>query len=219
MENREAQVENALRALYLDTIEGASAATHPNGRVTPETPEAMQSLVAKGYADREEGRHKLTRRGIEAARRLVRRYRLAELLFQEVLGVRLKEIDAPACDFEHVIRPEIEEKICELLGHPTRCPHGNPIPPGACCEIALAEKEQTVAPLADLRPGQEGKVAFLRPGDDSKLKKLLAMGVLPGAEIALIRAFPSYVFRVGYTQYAVDRDLAHEIMVRIRRSP
>ena len=40
------------------------------------------------------------------------------------------------------------------------------------------------------------------------------MGILPGANIKVIRQFPSYVFQVGYSQFAVDRPLAEVIYVR-----
>jgi hypothetical protein len=38
-----------------------------------------------------------------------------------------------ACKFEHIISPELDRRICSFLGHPKTCPHGNPIPPGDCC--------------------------------------------------------------------------------------
>ena len=27
----------------------------------------------------------------------------------------------------------ITDSMCAMLGHPTECPHGSPIPPGPCC--------------------------------------------------------------------------------------
>ncbi|PWT93024.1 MAG: DtxR family iron dependent repressor, partial [Acidobacteria bacterium] len=34
---------------------------------------------------------------------------------------------------EHIISPDVAEKICSFLGHPQLCPHGHDIPPGRCC--------------------------------------------------------------------------------------
>jgi len=42
----------------------------------------------------------------------------------------------------------------------------------------------------------------------------MAMGILPGNPITLTHAFPSFVFTVGYSQYAVDRDMADAIYVK-----
>jgi putative ABC transport system ATP-binding protein len=43
------------------------------------------------------------------------------------------EVESNACTFEHMLSPEVTERICTFLGHPTHCPHGSPIPPGPCC--------------------------------------------------------------------------------------
>jgi Fe2+ transport system protein FeoA len=50
--------------------------------------------------------------------------------------------------------------------------------------------------------------------DSRQVQKLVAMGILPGANIQVIRQFPSYVFQVGYSQFAVDRPLAEVIYDR-----
>jgi DtxR family Mn-dependent transcriptional regulator len=46
------------------------------------------------------------------------------------------------------------------------------------------------------------------------MQKLMAMGVLPGNRINLIQAFPSYIFRVGFSEFAIDSAMAREIFVR-----
>jgi putative ABC transport system ATP-binding protein len=75
----------------------------------------------------------LTPRGENRARDVVRRHRLAERLFLDTFAVDDSVAHAQACKFEHIISPELDQKICEFLGHPKTCPHGNPIPPGTCC--------------------------------------------------------------------------------------
>ncbi len=79
----------------------------------------------------------LSEHGRRRAADLIRRHRLAERLFTECLGMRNEaEIERQACKFEHILSPEVTDKICTVLGHPTSCPHGAPIPPGACCAAA-----------------------------------------------------------------------------------
>jgi putative ABC transport system ATP-binding protein len=76
----------------------------------------------------------LTPRGRERAGSIIRRHRLAERLFTDSLAMDSEtEIEQQACKFEHILSPEATDKICAFLGHPRTCPHGAPIPPGACC--------------------------------------------------------------------------------------
>ncbi len=77
---------------------------------------------------------KLTERGSGRARDVVRRHRLAERLFTDTFAIADSEAHSQACKFEHIISPELDQKICTFLNHPKTCPHGNPIPPGDCCD-------------------------------------------------------------------------------------
>jgi len=76
----------------------------------------------------------LTETGNRRARDVVRRHRLAERLFKDTFAIDDSEAHTQACKFEHIISPELDQRICTFLGHPKTCPHGNPIPPGACCD-------------------------------------------------------------------------------------
>jgi DtxR family Mn-dependent transcriptional regulator len=75
-----------------------------------------------------------TPKGEERARSVIRRHRLAERLFMDVLALRDEgSIEKNACTFEHILSAEVTDRICAFLGHPRTCPHGSPIPPGECC--------------------------------------------------------------------------------------
>jgi putative ABC transport system ATP-binding protein len=76
----------------------------------------------------------LTDTGSRRARDVVRRHRLAERLFKDTFAIDDSEAHTQACKFEHIISPELDQRICTFLGHPKTCPHGNPIPPGDCCD-------------------------------------------------------------------------------------
>jgi putative ABC transport system ATP-binding protein len=80
------------------------------------------------------GEVQLTPTGSRRARDVVRRHRLAERLFKDTFSIDDSEAHTQACKFEHIISPELDHRICTFLGHPKTCPHGNPIPPGACCD-------------------------------------------------------------------------------------
>jgi putative ABC transport system ATP-binding protein len=90
-----------------------------------------------------------TERGRQRAADVIRRHRLAERLFTDTLAMDSEsEIEQQACKFEHILSPDATDKICTFLGHPRTCPHGAPIPPGACCGRGM-ERESSAVVQAD----------------------------------------------------------------------
>lgn len=69
-------------------------------------------------------------------------------------------------------------------------------------------------PLTALRVGEGGYVRQLPATDPPLAQKLLALGVMPGAFVKVIQRFPAYVLQVGYTQIAIDHQLARCIWVQ-----
>lgn len=202
------EVEEFLEALYVCEVENGPYPTKP---IVDDGAEEAASL---DLAEHFEGGYKLTETGREAGQNVVRRHRLAERLLQDVLAVVPSQMEEGACRFEHVLQDGVDDRVCILLGHPTHCPHGKPIPPGKCCEMAKGDLIREVRPLCDAKPESKGVVAYLATMDNRKVQKLVAMGILPGADIKVIRQSPSYVFQVDYSQFAVDRPLAEVIYVR-----
>ncbi len=93
----------------------------------------LRRMAALGLVQVRDSLVLFTPRGEGRARDVIRRHRLAERLFRDTFSIADPEADTQACKFEHIISPELDEKICTFLGHPKHCPHGNPIPPGPCC--------------------------------------------------------------------------------------
>ena len=88
-----------------------------------------------------------TTAGEARARSVIRRHRLAERLFMDVLALHdERSVETNACQFEHILSPELTDRICTFLGHPTTCPHGSPSPPGPCCAGSAPQPD---APLLD----------------------------------------------------------------------
>ncbi len=161
-----------------------------------------------------DGRIYLRPEGKDEGRKIVRRFRLAERLMMDVFNIRGDQAKEKACQFEHLLNEGVDTKVCTMLNHPETCPHGKKIPPGDCCLEARRTGDLGVVPLTELKSGDAGEIAYIQTEDDKKMQKLMAMGVLPGNRIRLIQTFPSYIFRVGYSEFAIDTNMAREIFVR-----
>ncbi len=120
---------------------------------------------------------------------------------------------AQGCKLEHILHKGLEDNICILLGHPETCPHGKPIPSGPCCRSRRRKFESVVMPLSEMKKGQRGKIAYIRTNDRETLRKIMAMGALPGSAVTLLLHFPSPVFQIGQSQFAIDKDMAEKIRV------
>ena len=198
------------------------------GREDGETNEPATLGVAKGEPEIEEllklalvkvhhEKITLTDKGRSEGEKVVRRHRLAERLFTDVLDFKEELVHSVSCRFEHLLHENMEDNICILLGHPTTCPHGKRIPPGECCRKSQKQTGKVVASLASLTARQKGKVAYIHTKDQKKLQKLMAMSVLPGLSISLLQTFPSYVFQIGQSQFAIDKELAESIYIRLEK--
>ncbi|MCL4378031.1 MAG: metal-dependent transcriptional regulator [Actinobacteria bacterium] len=210
--------EEILESLWIDQVEKKKAFSNLDelANIEIET-SALDDLSKIGYISTEDNKIKLLDKGKEYGQSIVRRHRLAERLLVDVLQLKKESVHSPSCQFEHILNEEVEENICILLGHPKICPHGKPIPQGKCCIQSKWLVESSIKPLSALAQGQRGKVVYLHTLDDKKLQKMMVMGVLPGREITLLHRFPSYVFQVGFTQVAVDSEIADSIYVILKK--
>jgi DtxR family Mn-dependent transcriptional regulator len=131
-----------------------------------------------------------------------------------VLSVRGEVLEAQACEFEHILSPEVTESICTLLGHPTTCPHGMAIPPGECCKRDRIDVEPIVVSLDRLPPGAKGRVMYVETKEHHRLDKLASFGLVPGAVVTMHQRQPSLVVRIEETQLAMDEDIARCVHVQ-----
>lgn len=223
-------IEEALQALYVLTVEGAERGIAPDHEIWERVgPDVIGQLEQAGLATQSEGLVRLTAEGEEQARLIVRRHRLAERLLTDVLDFQLGSDDDVACELEHIVSPELTRSICTLLGHPTECPRGRPIPPGPCCLAHEREVEAAIMPLSDLKPGERGVIAFMggqqhrhhgrhaaHPDGtgQKRLGRLTALGIFPGEEIRVRQTRPAVVIESGQTVIALDTEVARGIRVR-----
>jgi DtxR family transcriptional regulator, Mn-dependent transcriptional regulator len=176
--------------------------------------ETLQAMERDGLVLLRDGEVRLTEPGERMAVEIVRRHRLAETLFSQIFDLQEEEAEKTACEFEHILSPQVTSSVCTYLGHPPACPHGKAIPRGGCCSTFRVEMVPLIGRLADLKLGTEGTIVFMTPDSRSRLARLSGLGVVPGSTVRLIQKRPSVVLEVGQTTLALDRVIADEIFVR-----
>jgi DtxR family transcriptional regulator, Mn-dependent transcriptional regulator len=98
------------------------------GYSRPAVSEMVKRLANEGLIRMNGSKIALTKSGSRLGERTVRRHRLAERFLTDVLGMSWTEAHVEAGRWEHVISDSVEIAMTRVLGNPTTCPHGNPIP-------------------------------------------------------------------------------------------
>ncbi|MEA5112430.1 MAG: metal-dependent transcriptional regulator [Geobacteraceae bacterium] len=208
------KAEEILEKLWMEVEEEGNLFTDMEKIPLTADDPVYSELVDLALIDVKEGRVFLRPEGKEEGRKIVRRFRLAERLMMDVFNIRGEAAREKACQFEHLLNEGVDNKVCTLLNHPSTTPHGKQIPSGECCLEARRSGNLGVVPLTELKANEEGEIAYIQTEDNKKMQKLMAMGVLPGNRIRLSQTFPSYVFSVGFSEFAIDTNMAREIFVR-----
>jgi DtxR family Mn-dependent transcriptional regulator len=128
----------------------------------------------------------LTCAGRKAALEIMRHHRLLESFLHEVLGYSWDEVHEEAERLEHVISEDMERRMADVLGNPSRDPHGQPIP-----NQRLEMQPMTDTPMGDLRPGQNALVQRVHDDDPELLRYLADLGLQPGARL-IVLAYVSF---------------------------
>lgn len=147
----------------------------------------LRRLIEAGFVVR--GQHAevvLTRRGESEALRVVRRHRLLETFLVDICGLTWDEVDDEAEVLEHVLSPRLEGRIDELLGYPTRDPHGDPIPPPRATEHA----DDWSDPLREAAEDSTFLIERVSDRHREALRFLGELGVRPGVVLRVGRREP-----------------------------
>ncbi len=209
-------IEDYLKAIYLLQQQEEQVGTTVLAERLQVKPASVSGMLKK-LGDLQLVRHTpyhgvmLTRAGEKIALEVLRHHRLIELYLVEALGYTWDEVHSEAEELEHVISEKLEARIAEWLGHPTRDPHGDPIP--SLDGLLPQEHSQ---PLDALAVGQAGTVAQVLVQDADRLRYLASLGLVPGAEVAVEAREPfegPLTVRIGATSHVLDARLAKTIVV------
>jgi DtxR family Mn-dependent transcriptional regulator len=187
-----ASVEDYLEGIYDlagsgGPVIGARLARHMKVSA-PAVTEALQRMARAGYLRMEAGKQiVLTRRGKTLAEMMARRHRLLERWLTDILGLDWIEAHDEAHRLEHALSPRVEDRLAVILGMPSTCPHGNPIP-------GMAGPRATHPFPLDRAP--EGSTVVVEriteeaEADRKLLEHLWRNGVRPGTRLTIEEVAP-----------------------------
>lgn len=182
---------------YLKSIYGLATASEEGGVTTSRVADALgvtpasasnmlKRLDGLGYVRQvRRGAFALTGAGRSAALEVIRHHRLLETFLAERLGVPLEDVHREAEILEHHLSEELEARIADVLGHPERDPHGDPIP-SVEGEVTEVRAER----LADLPVGRCGTVVRVSDRDADLLRFLAGHGLVPDAAVEVVALAP-----------------------------
>ena len=128
---------------------------------------------------------RLTAEGERIAMPSLRRHRLTEVFLVKVMKYDWAAAHELSDTFEKGINDEIEDRMDELAGHPTRCPHGEPIP----SKDGIMPLVKDV-PLIDVPSGSDCVISRVRTHDLEKLHYIGELGLTPGTQFHLFSCAP-----------------------------
>ena len=214
-------IEDYLQTIYSLNTEGEAVISARLARWMRVTPPTAWATVHRMERDGlvEIGDKKvitLTRRGLELAEDVARRHRLSERFLVDVLGFGWAEAHLEAHRFEHGVSQRMEERIFELLGRPTTCPHGSPIPGTG------ATLDPNLVPMDGLKLGEKATVRFISEEleEDPELLHYLERGnVKPGQPFTVREMVPSTGVMVIDTGAGENVSLGLAVAAKIRVLP
>ncbi|HEY3115983.1 MAG TPA: metal-dependent transcriptional regulator [Chloroflexota bacterium] len=213
-------VEDYLLSMYTMASEGHTVITARLAEALDVAPPTVTATLHRMTRDglievRPNKEVVLTGAGQERAETMVRRHRLAERLLTDILGLDWADVHEEAHRFEHAISPKVEERILAVLGNPTTCPHGSPIPGsgGAVAPGAII--------LDQVHDGDRIVVERITEAAESNrdlLGYFQRSGLLPGSEFEVAEVETSnsvILLRRGSDTVPVGMPAARDLWVRV----
>jgi DtxR family Mn-dependent transcriptional regulator len=213
-------IEDYLRTIYAleEEVQPVIAArVAEEVGVTPSTMvSTLRRLEGEGYLKvvRRKEIH-LTPEGKQVAERILRRHFLLERFLTDLLGLDWVKAHQEAHRLEHALSQEVEDRLAKLLGYPTTCPHGNPIP----SKDAEWSPRSKGTPLHKISAGEEVELDHITEGgerDARLLGFLQEHHLVPGTKVRVLDVAPSLglmSLKVGQDEFSLGIEAAKKIRV------
>ena len=213
-------IEDYLRTIYAleEEVQPVIAArVAEEVGVTPSTMvTTLRRLEGEGYLKvvRRKEIH-LTAEGKQVAERILRRHFLLERFLTDLLGLDWVKAHQEAHRLEHALSQEVEDRLAKLLGYPTTCPHGNPIPSKDSQRVPKSKG----TPLHNIAAGKEVELDYITEGgerDARLLGFLQEHRLVPGTKVRVLDVAPSMgvmSLKVGQDEFSLGIEAAKKIRV------
>lgn len=152
----------------------------------PAVPRMLRRLANVGYV-----KHipyqgvELTELGLSLALDEIRRHRILEVFLVDVMKFSWDETHDHADALSGGLNDALTERMAQMTGHPTRCPHGEPIPmPDG--QLPLVDD----IGLINLKVGTKGVISRVRTHEPERLRYLASLGLIPGARFEILGRAP-----------------------------
>jgi DtxR family Mn-dependent transcriptional regulator len=209
-------VEDYIKAIYKARSDAGNVATQDLAVRLGVSPPAVSKMMRR-LAELRLITHtpyqgvELTRAGERMALEIIRHHRLLELYLVEAMGFTWDNVHEEAERLEHHISEEFENRIDELLGHPTACPHGDPIPTRSGVIARTSNRS-----LAAQEIPERLVVRRVSDADSELLRHFKSLGVVPGTAFEFVRREPfdgPLVLRLGGKLIRLTPQAARDVYV------
>jgi DtxR family Mn-dependent transcriptional regulator len=176
----------------------------------------VKRLNKNGYLVHEPYRGvRLTPAGEKIAMPALRRHRLTEVFLVKVMKYDWASAHELSDVFERGVNDELEERMDELAGHPTRCPHGEPIPSKEGVMPRVVDM-----PLVDVPSGSDCVVSRVRTHDMEQLHYIAELGLVPGTPFHLLSCAPfkgPLRLQMKPVDHIIGYELSQSIWVEVKK--
>lgn len=155
----------------------------------------------------------ITAEGRSEALKLIRVQRIAEAFLVQVMGLNWLHVHEEAQRLSDGLSAAVVERMVEMTGAPTLCPHGEPIP---SAEGATPVVDDIF--LSQVAAGASIRVSRLITREADRLQYMEALGLLPGQDCEVIHVAPfdgPLQLKLGREFRIIGDNLARLIRVRL----
>lgn len=207
------QVEDALKHLLDREQQGRHASPESLGGTLDlpraKTTRLIEDMETQGLVESRGNEIHLTAKGERWALHVVRAHRLWERYLADEARMPLNQIHDEAHKREHSLTEDQLNELDAALGHPTRDPHGDPIPTR---EGKLNRAEGM--PITAWQPDRPARIVHLEDEPALAYQQILAAGLRLGQDIRIIEKTPNrYVLSDGENEYRLAPAVASNIHV------
>ncbi len=152
----------------------------------PAVPRMLKRLKSSGYVKHVPYQGvELTERGREEALQEIRRHRILEVFLVNVMNFTWDEAHQHADELSRGLNNELTNRMAEMTDHPTRCPHGEPIP----------DEDGELPPIHDtcimnLSIGHKGTISRVRTHEPERLQYFASLKLMPGVKFEIVGRAP-----------------------------